>query len=68
MLRIKIFGLEDPNNSQKDIKSDKIEQLINDWLIDNQNIEIVAINVSSGGGYTSGEKYYILYKGGEAHE
>ena len=68
MLRIKIFGLEDPNNSQKDIKSDKIEQLINNWLMNNQNIEIVSINVSSGGGYTSGEKYYILYREGEAYE
>ena len=68
MLRIKIFGLEDPNNSQKDIKSDEIEQLINNWLMNNQNIEIVSINVSSGGGYTSGEKCYILYKEGEAHE
>ena len=68
MLRIKIFGLEDPNNSQKDIKSDKIEQLINNWLMNNQNIEIVSINVSSGGGHTSGEKYYILYREGEAHE
>lgn len=68
MLKIKIFGLEDRNDQNRDMKASKIEEIINDWLTNNQNIQIVSINVTSGGSYTSGEKYYILYKEGEAHE
>ena len=66
MLRIKIFGLENQDN--KDMKANKVEELINDWLVNNQHIQIISTNVSSGGGFTSGEKYYVLYKEGEAHE
>lgn len=67
MLQIKVFGLE--QNGSSDIKSDKIEIIINSWLQDNQDIEIISTNVSSGGGWTSGEKYYILYRSkGETHE
>lgn len=69
MLQIKIFGLEEKNNQCLDIKSNQIEGIINAWLSDHNNIEIVSTNVSSGGAATSGEKYYILYRRkGEAHE
>ena len=60
MLQVKIFGLEQHGSS--DIKSDQIEIMINSWLQNNQDIEIVSTNVSSGGSWTSGEKYYILYR------
>jgi hypothetical protein len=69
MLQIKVFGLEKEDNKSLDIKSYEIEDIINTWLIDNNNIEIVSTNVSSGGSYTSGEKYYILYRiKGETNE
>lgn len=61
MIKIKIFSLE-KKDGDLDMSGTQIQLIINTWLCEHQNIKIVSTNVSSGGMYTTGEKYYLLYE------